>query len=449
MADLLDLSARIIDSGVADQPVNRVTNELSELADDLAIVESFSHSVAVRTDEGVVAFDASGVHTGAAVVAALRGWTAQPVSHLVYTHGHADHVGGSSFFAAAAERDGHQRATVIGHQNVQPRLDRYALTNNWNLIINARQFGGVPGELNLSIGDTAEGTTVAANPAARRFLPVGTMAPDHSVGDLSTWSIGDQTIELHHARGETDDHLWAWFPERRWVMTGDFVIWNFPNAGNPQKVQRYPVEWAAALRAMIAKRPELLVPAHGLPIAGEQRIARVLDDIATALENLVDEVLAMMNAGETLDAIVHTVRVPADTLAKPYLRPFYDEPEFVVRNVWRRFGGWWDGAASRLKPSPDAQLAGVLAELAGGADAVVRRAEQAASDGDLRLACHLADIAGWASPDDAAVHGARAAIYLQRRTAESSLMSKGIFAAAARESQIVVENDSSVTRDPT
>ena len=58
----------------------------------------------------------------------------------------------------------------------------------------------------------------------------------------------------------------------------------------------------------------------------------------------------MMNAGETLDSIIHTVQVPADTLAKPYLRPLYDEPEFVVRNVWRQFGGWWDGAASRLKP---------------------------------------------------------------------------------------------------
>ena len=40
MADLLDISSRIIDSGVVDQPINRVTNELSELADDLAIVES-------------------------------------------------------------------------------------------------------------------------------------------------------------------------------------------------------------------------------------------------------------------------------------------------------------------------------------------------------------------------------------------------------------------------
>ena len=103
MADLLDISARIIDSGVVDQPVNRVTNELSELADDLAIVESFSHCVAFDSGDGLVCFDSSGVHTGRAVVDCLeRSGAADRVGHLVYTHGHADHVGGSTFFAGDA-----------------------------------------------------------------------------------------------------------------------------------------------------------------------------------------------------------------------------------------------------------------------------------------------------------------------------------------------------------
>ena len=434
MADLLELSSRIIDSGHADQPVNRVSNELSEVADGLAMVESFSHSVVVDTGDGLLAFDASGAHTGQAVVAAIKGWRDQRVSHLVYTHGHADHVGGSMFFAD-------DQPVVIGHRNVATRLDRYAFTNNWNLIINARQFGGVSGDLNLQVGgDDATGVSVERRPEARRFLPTRTLRPDREVGTFDRLHVGEHEIELHHARGETDDHLWSFFPERKWIMTGDFLIWNFPNAGNPQKVQRYPIEWAAALRAMIAKEPELLLPAHGLPIEGKDRIARVLGDVADALETLVAEVVAMMNAGATLDTIVHTVKVPADTLAKPYLRPFYDEPEFVVRGIWRQFGGWWDGAASRLKPSPDAQLASALAELAGGAEVLLRRAEQAASDGDVRLACHFADLAGWAAPDDPTIHAGRAAIYLQRRKVEPSLMSKGIFAAAARESQLVVDS---------
>jgi hypothetical protein len=80
-----------------------------------------------------------------------------------------------------------------------------------------------------------------------------------------------------------------------------------------------------------------------------------------------------------------------------------------------------------------------LAALAGGAEVLLRRAEALAADGELRLACHLADLAGWAAPDDPAIHAGRSAVYIARRKAEPSLMAKGIFAAAARESQIVVE----------
>jgi alkyl sulfatase BDS1-like metallo-beta-lactamase superfamily hydrolase len=260
------------------------------------------------------------------------------------------------------------------------------------------------------------------------------------VGDLHRFTVGDEPIDLIHARGETDDHLWAWLPERRTIMAGDFLIWNFPNAGNPQKVQRFPIEWAAALREMATMEPELMVPAHGLPIAGRERIAGVLDTVASTLETLVEQVMTMMNEGATLDEIVHSVRVPDETLAIPYLRPFYDEPEFVVRGVWRQFGGWWDGAASRLKPAPDSAVGAAVAELAGGTSALLERARAEADAGNLRLACHLADFAGWAAPDDPDVHEARAAIYLTRRKHESSLMSKGIFAAAARESEAVVNH---------
>jgi glyoxylase-like metal-dependent hydrolase (beta-lactamase superfamily II) len=422
MADLLALSSRVIDSGVADEPVNRITNELSEVADGLAIVESFSHSVVLDTGDGLVAFDASHARTGADVVAAIGGWTSTPVTHLVYTHGHADHVGGSPAFA-----DAFGEMTVVGHTNVDQRFDRYEYTNDWNVRINARQFGGVRGDFGM--GDTGE------------FIPAATLRPDHIVDAHDTIVVGDRTIEFHHARGETDDHLWGWMPEEKWLFTGDFVIWNFPNAGNPQKVQRYPIEWAAALREMISREPELLLPAHGLPIEGRERIALVLGDIAGALEQLVVEVVGMMNAGEVLDTIVHSVHVPDDVLAKPYLRPFYDEPEFVVRNIWRQFGGWWDGAPSRLKPSPDAVLAAELADLAGGASVLIERATALSDAGDHRLACHLADLAGWAAPDDAGVHAARALVYRARRAAESSLMAKGIFAGAARESEAVAESD--------
>jgi alkyl sulfatase BDS1-like metallo-beta-lactamase superfamily hydrolase len=121
------------------------------------------------------------------------------------------------------------------------------------------------------------------------------------------------------------------------------------------------------------------------------------------------------------------------------MRPLYDEPEFVVRNIWRLYGGWWDGAPSRLKPAPDSQVATELANLSGGAENLMNRALELMESGDIRMACHLADFAGWAAPEDPNIHANRAAIYEQRRKSELSLMSKGIFKGAARESQAIVD----------
>ena len=72
--------------------------------------------------------------------------------------------------------------------------------------------------------------------------------------DLDRIAAGGVALELHHGRGETDDHTWIWWPERRILWTGDLFIWVTPNAGNPQKVQRYAADWSSALREMAARR---------------------------------------------------------------------------------------------------------------------------------------------------------------------------------------------------
>ena len=436
MADLIALSTKVVDSGRADEPVNRTTGELSEIADGLAMVESFSHVVTWNSGDGLVCFDTSHVNTGQQVVESIRKWTSDPFNSLVYTHGHSDHVGGSVAFAANAAALGHAAPRVIAHKNVQRRFDRYRYTNDWNVAINARQFGGIRGDLNNALNDLRP---ASGGPRLSNFIPEDTLETTDVVDKFASMIFGDTTVEFHHGKGETDDHLWSWFPEKKWIATGDFVIWNFPNAGNPQKVQRFPIEWAEALRAMIAKEPELMLPAHGLPIAGKERIARVLDEIASALEYLVKSTVDMMNAGETLNTIIHSVKVPEATLGKPYLRPLYDEPEFVVRGIWRQFGGWWDGTPSSLKPATDASLGNELATLAGGAEVLMARAKELAAAGDLRLACHLADFAGWAAPDEPNIHRDRAEVYEARRKSESSLMAKGIFKGASRESEAIIK----------
>jgi alkyl sulfatase BDS1-like metallo-beta-lactamase superfamily hydrolase len=238
--------------------------------------------------------------------------------------------------------------------------------------------------------------------------------------------------------GETDDHTWTWIPGRRIISAGDQFIWNFPNCGNPQKVQRYPSEWAQSLRDMAAMDAELFVPAHGLPIAGADRIRTCLETVARTLETLLADVIAAMNSGATLDEIVHSVSVPEATLGVPYLRPMYDEPEFVVRNIWRLYGGWWDGNPARLKPASDAAVGAEVVALVGSVDRLIDRALELSTTGDHRLACQLIEFAVASDPESAAVHEARSAIYTARRSAETSLMAKGIYQSAVADSQTVL-----------
>jgi alkyl sulfatase BDS1-like metallo-beta-lactamase superfamily hydrolase len=419
MTDLIALSTRIIDEGAPIFPV-RINNELSEIADCVMLVESFSNVAAVTTEEGLILSDTSGAATGQAVVDSLRAWSDAPFHTVLYTHGHIDHVGGAGAFVANAAALGHASPRFVSHENLPARFDRYDLTAGYNTTINERQFGEAK---RMSIG------------GSRRFLPEETPAPDLTFRDQLELDVGGVRMELRHAKGETDDHAWAWLPERKMILTGDFFMWNFPNAGNPQKVQRFPSEWATAMREMASLAPELLVPAHGFPIAGAPRIRTVLEDTASALETLVGRTLEMMNEGARLDTILHTVKLPAELLAKPYLRALYDEPEFVIHNIWRLYGGWYDGNPAHLKPAQDASLAAEVAQLSGGVSTLVERANELATSGDLRLACHLVEMAVLAEPDDLAAHAARAQIYAQRRDRESSLMARGIYGFASRESE--------------
>ncbi|MGZ4103765.1 MAG: alkyl sulfatase dimerization domain-containing protein [Actinomycetota bacterium] len=199
-------------------------------------------------------------------------------------------------------------------------------------------------------------------------------------------------------------------------------------------MQRYPADWARALREMIALGAEMLLPGHGFPIVGAARIAQALGDTADLLEHLHDATVEMMNAGATLDQILHEVTPPAGLTDKPYLRPVYDDPEFILRNIWRQYGGWYDGNPAHLKPARDADLAAEIAALAGGAGRLAERARALAAEGRLRLAAHLAEMAAAAAPEDRAVHDVRAEVFAALRDAEPSVMAKGIYGSAARES---------------
>jgi len=306
------------------------------------------------------------------------------------------------------------------------RFRRYCETIGWNGTINSRQFLGGSG---------------------RGAWPEDYYFPDVTYSDRLELVVGGVRCLLRHSKGETDDHTWAFFPDTRVLCTGDLFIWAVPNAGNPQKVQRFCKEWAQGLREMAALNPEVLCPGHGVQIIGKERVKQALEDTAQFLESLFEQTLALMNEGASLNAILNNIHIPPHLAKRPYLQPVYDEPEFIVRNIWRRYGGWYDGMPSHLKPASDTSLGAEITQLAGGAQKLAARAEELSQKGDHRLACHLVDWAFIGSPDDDTVKSAVNKVYTARAQTESSTMAMGIFLSAARNSGVGPEAEAGFVFD--
>jgi alkyl sulfatase BDS1-like metallo-beta-lactamase superfamily hydrolase len=386
------------------QPISLLLG-LEEMQPGLAFLSTFGNVTALSAGGELCLIDTGGFFMAGQNHANIRDWSSDPARLAIYTHGHVDHA----FGLAPFESEPSGRAEVVAHEAVKERFDRYQLTAGYNRVINGRQFG------------------MAAWPTDYRY-------PDRAYRDTLELSFHGEKLVLHHDRGETDDHTWVFLPERRVLCTGDLFIWASPNCGNPQKVQRYPRDWAAALRRMAALRPDLLLPGHGLPIEGADRVEQALTETAELLEVLIDGTLERMNAGQRLETILAEVKAPPRLLERPYLRPVYDEPDFIVRNLWRLYGGWWDGNPAHLKPAPEAKVGAELAALAGGAGALAARALVLAETGELATAAHLVEHAFAAAPDDAEVRRVRARVYGLRSEGETSLMARNIFRAAAEES---------------
>jgi len=374
------------------------------------------------------------------------------VSHCVYTHGHVDHVGAIPFIEAAQKSAGHTTPIELwAHERTAARFRRYAATSGYNARINARQFDVDP-ELLLPV---FEGNRPPTHEYSR-------MRGYDTATNMFTLTLDGLEIHLIHAKGETDDGTVVYLPkqplcDRAVVCPGDLVINCVPNCGNPQKVQRFPFEWCDSLLAIERLNADVMLPGHGPVAATSSLVREVVSESRAFLNDICHQTLRLLNRNLPLNEIVHSVQPPKTT--KPFLRPVYDDPSFIVRNVYRLYGGWYTGYTPELHPAPHHHHGADLLRLAKGvkpfiahieATAPLPHAEKSALRRALALIEPVAIFVALAPKDRGAVcEGGscpvistadrknlldlRNAILIALSNHENSLMGRRIYAAAARD----------------
>ena len=343
------------------------------------------NAVLFETDAGLLLVDTGMPAAGPAIVQAMRSLSDKPLHTVVYTHGHVDHAYGTQALLAAGEKP-----EIIAHENLPRRFERYLRLR---------------GSLAKYMSQPLESL-----PHTREELAW----PTRTFRERLELEIGGETFIVQHHRGETDDQLYVWAPDRRALASADYYQGFLPNAGNGKRVQRYPEEWAAALREMANLGAQYLLPAHGAEVIGDAAaIRRNFLLLAEALQSIVDQTLAGLNQGLRKDEIYRSVQLPEYLAREHTLREQYVSVQDISKMVIRRHTGWWDDIPSHWSPASLEEHAQELTRLAGGAERMAKRARELI-DKDIQLASHLADWAWYAQPDNPRVQEAVLAVYRAR-----------------------------------
>ena len=383
------------------------------VAEGIAFFPALGNSTVFIGERGLLIVDTAQERFTPAILSGLRAdYSQAPIEAIVYTHGHIDHVTGAEAIIAEAQGRKDRRPRIIAHSDLPARFDRYRLLARQNDHINRIQFN-LPAD-------------------AKPFSGAALTYPDTTYHDGITTTVGGTVFELHHCRGETDDETWVWCPSRRALCTGDTFVWCSPNAGNPYKVQRYALDWARGLEQMAALRPLHLLPGHGPVLSGEERIQEALLSTAQFLRSIHDQVVDGMNEGKWLEDIIRDIDWPATD--KPWLQPVYDHPQFIARNVYRLYGGWYDGDPANILPAHSEEISGALVAATGAAP-ILARARKLRGDGDLQLACHLTDFVRKGEPENREAWELWRDLFTARAAEETSLMARGAFHSAVREAE--------------
>jgi glyoxylase-like metal-dependent hydrolase (beta-lactamase superfamily II) len=183
------VTALAVAGAAAEQQRPRIppTGAIKKVRDNLYVIPGAGGNTTVFvTQAGVVLVDTKLPNNGEAILTQVRSVTDKPVSMIINTHTHPDHIGSNEYFPATVD--------VVTHEN----------TRKW----------------------MAANPRVASNPVAM---------PDRTFTDRMTLGSGNDRIDLYYfGAGHTDGDAFIVFPALRAMAAGDIFAWKMSPLIDPR-----------------------------------------------------------------------------------------------------------------------------------------------------------------------------------------------------------------------
>jgi glyoxylase-like metal-dependent hydrolase (beta-lactamase superfamily II) len=282
-------------AGAAGQPAARVV-EVDKLKDNLYVMRGGGGNSAVFiTSTGVVVVDTKNPGWGQPLLDKIKTVTDKPITMIINTHTHGDHVSGNVEFPATVE--------VVTHANTAKNMQEMRVPS---------------------------GITPAPGTPANIFKDNnGRGMPKRTFTDKMTIGKGADEIELRYfGRGHTNGDAWVIFPALRFMHAGDiFSGKNIPlldanNGGSGVEIGK-----TLANAASSVKNADSIITGHSsvMTMADLREYAQFNDDFAAAVREAKKK-------GGNVDEFVKTWKIPAQY--KGYADPAAARLLSNARIVW-------------------------------------------------------------------------------------------------------------------
>ena len=350
--------------------VGRDQTKATQVTDHIFQAIGWGNTFMVTTPAGNVIIDTSIALNAALHTKLLRAESSAPVKYIILTHAHADHTGG----VPAWKQVGGPDTQVIAQRQHVEFMHYQARLNGFYALRNAAQFARpLP-------------TTTPAWPGNYGAR----LEPTILFEDEYKFELGGLQFSVLHTPGETYDHATVWIPQYKAAFIGDNYYDSFPNIYTLRGTQpRWALDYVNSLNKVLALKPEIVLPSHGMAIKGNAEITKRLTRYRDAIQYVHDETVKGMNAGKDVWTLMREIKLPAAL----DIGESYGKLSWSVRGIYEGYVGWFDLNPATMYETPASALYPDVVKLAGGADVMAKLAMERAQAGQAVEALHLSELA--------------------------------------------------------
>ncbi len=281
--------------------------------------------VFVNDTEAIVIDSGTSPAAGRALLQDVKAVTDKPVKFVIDSHYHYDHLFGNQVFGPDVQ--------IIGHDHTRERLKANTL-EQYTFLSSTRSIPQRLQSLHERIATekdprqkaTLEQQVRNTQAYQEQVKEVQQTPPNLTFDNTMTLVRGGREFRLLYlGRGHTDTDIVVYLPKERMVATGDLMETVLSYMGDS-----YPEEWIATLDKLKALDFDTVLPGHGVPFKGKERITAFQD----YLRDLIAQTTALRRQGLSAEEAAVKVDLTKHAAVFPQIRAVGVDPA-VTRRIYR------------------------------------------------------------------------------------------------------------------